>query len=380
MIGIDIIRKKRNTSGTGGNSVGSGISTPSGGDVQNAVHADDADHANRADEAIHAHSAQELDGNSSVWQKIRDLIGGIGDIFLRKDKDDSTPFKLGMGEAEVKGDLTVGGHVATDDIHSSDSDGNTAMTGRGWTLKNVKDASGSYSVLAVDNIVVRKKIEAAELEIHKKTYVGAQMIASDWGHKIIKVEPIYADFAAHTYSNVGLTLFTLPVNIDGAVKYVTFVGKALSDTETRVELLGDDKGILNRELETTANAFKVYFCESDGTAAIKDDLVVGSMAQVQEFNVRSRVTHNFTNSYYWGVCVAHGVEENVMIGGKATSCIYGVFAHTTDMISLTSEANGKTFSCYGMEQAGCTFPVVGDDMVGFGCADPYQDADLHGTT
>ncbi|MCH3980495.1 MAG: hypothetical protein LKE41_00980 [Prevotella sp.] len=329
--------------------------------------ADTANYANKAGQASRANYADkagEIDESSEALTK-----------FLRKDKDDSTPFKLGMGEAEVKGDLTVGGHVATDDIHSSDSDGNTAMTGRGWTLKNVKDASGSYSVLAVDNIVVRKKIEAAELEIHKKIYVGAQMIASDWGHKVIKVEPIYADFANHTYSPVGLTLFTLPVNVNGAVKYVTFVGKALSDTETRVELLGDDKGILNRELETSANAFKVYFCESDGTAAIKDDLVVGSMAQVQEFNVKSRVTHNFTNSYYWGVCVAHGVEENVMIGGKATSCIYGVFAHTTDMISLTSEANGKAFSCYGMEQAGCTFPVVGDDMVGFGCADPYQDSD-----
>ena len=28
-----------------------------------------------------------------------------------------------------------------------------------------------------------------------------------------------------------------------------------------------------------------------------------------------------------------------------------------------------------MEQSGCTFPVAGDDMVGFGCADPWQDAD-----
>lgn len=379
MIDIDIFRKKRSSGIGKGNGTGGTISSGSVADyASESGHAQNADRSDRsslADEAMHAQSAKELDGNSSVWQKIRDLIGGIGDIFLRKDKDDSTPFKLGMGAADVSGNVNVGGHVTTDDIHSSDSDGSTVMTGKGWTLKNVKDASGSYSVLAVDNIVVRKKIEAAELEIHKKIYVGAQMIASDWGHKIIKVEPIYADFTNHTYSPVGLTLFTLPVNVNGAVKYVTFVGKALSDTETRVELLGDDKGILNRELETSANAFKVYFCESDGTAAIKDDLVVGSMAQVQEFNVKSRVTHNFTNSYYWGVCVGHGVEENVMIGGKATSCIYGIFAHTTDLITLTSEANGKTFSCYGMEQSGCTFPVVGDDMVGFGCADPYQDSD-----
>lgn len=386
MIGIDIIRKKRNTSGTSGGSVGSGISTPSGGDVLNAVHADDADHANRADEAVHASSAKELDGTSSVWNTIRTWISGatdgLKDIFLRKDQDDETAHKLTMGEAEVKGDATVGGDatingkVVTDDIHSSDSDGNTSMTGKGWTLRNVSDETGSYSVLAVDNIVVRKKLEAAELEIHRKTYVGAQQIASDWGHKILRVDPMAYDTETGEVSSVsGLTLFTLPVTVDGVERPVAFVGRALSDTETRVELLGDGKGVLNQELETTANAFKVYFCESDGTTSIEDDLVVGSMGQCQEFNVKTRVTHNFQNTYYWGVCVMHGVEDNVLIGGKPTKCVYGVFAHTTKLLTLTSEVSKHTFTCYGMEQSGCTFPVAGDDMVGFGCADPWQDAD-----
>ena len=386
MIGIDIIRKKRNTSGTSGGSVGSGISTPSGGDVLNAVHADDADHANRADEAVHASSAKELDGTSSVWNTIRTWISGatdgLKDIFLRKDQDDETAHKLTMGEAEVKGDATVGGDatirgkVVTDDIHSSDSDGNTSMTGKGWTLRNVSDETGSYSVLAVDNIVVRKKLEAAELEIHRKTYVGAQQIASDWGHKILRVDPMAYDTETGEVSSVsGLTLFTLPVTVDGVERPVAFVGRALSDTETRVELLGDGKGVLNQELETTANAFKVYFCESDGTTSIEDDLVVGSMGQCQEFNVKERVTHNFQNTYYWGVCVMHGVEDNVLIGGKPTKCVYGVFAHTTKLLTLTSEVSKHTFTCYGMEQSGCTFPVAGDDMVGFGCADPWQDAD-----
>lgn len=380
MIGIDIIRKKRNTSGTSGGSVGSGISTPSGGDVLNAVHADDADHANRADEAVHASSAKELDGTSSVWNTIRNWISGatdgLKDIFLRKDQDDETTHKLTMGEATVRGDATINGKVVTNDIHSSDSDGNTSMTGKGWTLRNVHDETGSYSVLAVDNIVVRKKLEAAELEIHRKTYVGAQMIASDWGHKILRVDPVTYDPETGDVSSVsGLTLFTLPVTVDGAERPVAFVGRAISDTETRVELLGDGKGMLNRELETTANAFKVYFCESDGTTSIEDDLVVGSMGQCQEFNVKTRVTHNFQNTYYWGVCVKHGVEDNVMIGGKATKCVYGVFAHTTKLLTLTSEVSKHTFTCYGMEQSGCTFPVAGDDMVGFGCADPWQDAD-----
>lgn len=301
---------------------------------------------------------------------------GVAGLYLSKTKDDETTHKLTMGEATVRGDATINGKVVTNDIHSSDSDGNTSMTGKGWTLRNVHDETGSYSVLAVDNIVVRKKLEAAELEIHRKTYVGAQMIASDWGHKILRVDPMAYDTETGEVSSVsGLTLFTLPVTVDGAERPVAFVGRAISDTETRVELLGDGKGMLNRELETTANAFKVYFCESDGTTSIEDDLVVGSMGQCQEFNVKARVTHNFTNTYYWGVCVMHGVEDNVLIGGKPTKCVYGVFAHTTKLLTLTSEVSKHTFTCYGMEQSGCTFPVAGDDMVGFGCADPWQDAD-----
>ena len=301
---------------------------------------------------------------------------GVAGLYLSKTKDDETTHKLTMGEATVRGDATINGKVVTNDIHSSDSDGNTSMTGKGWTLKNVHDETGSYSVLAVDNIVVRKKLEAAELEIHRKTYVGAQMIASDWGHKILRVDPMAYNTETGEVSSVsGLTLFTLPVTVDGVERPVAFVGRALSDTETRVELLGDGKGILNQELETTANAFKVYFCESDGTTSIEDDLVVGSMGQCQEFNVKTRVTHNFQNTYYWGVCVMHGVEDNVLIGGKPTKCVYGVFAHTTKLLTLTSEVSKHTFTCYGMEQSGCTFPVAGDDMVGFGCADPWQDAD-----
>lgn len=301
---------------------------------------------------------------------------GVAGLYLSKTKDDETTHKLTMGEATVRGDATINGKVVTNDIHSSDSDGNTSMTGKGWTLKNVSDETGSYSVLAVDNIVVRKKLEAAELEIHRKTYVGAQMIASDWGHKILRVDPMAYDTETGEVSSVsGLTLFTLPVTVDGVERPVAFVGRALSDTETRVELLGDGKGVLNQELETTANAFKVYFCESDGTTSIEDDLVVGSMGQCQEFNVKTRVTHNFQNTYYWGVCVMHGVEDNVLIGGKPTKCVYGVFAHTTKLLTLTSEVSKHTFTCYGMERSGCTFPVAGDDMVGFGCADPWQDAD-----
>lgn len=371
MIDVKIISKPKNEGST--SAVNTGSTAYSSMAVKEAAHAAKADIAETAKEAAHARVADSVKGS----------IEKAKEADHAKEADNSRQwdgheFSGWLDQPVRKSDAVTFASVTSDDMHSSDSDGSTSMTGKGWTLKNVKDATGTYSVLAVDNIVVRKKLEAAELEIHKKTYVGAQMTAGDWGHKILRVDPIYYDYTSGEASAIDLTLFTLPVTVDGVRRMVAFVGKSLTATETRVELLGDGKGLLNKELEQMSNAFKVYFCESDGTTSVEDDLVVGGMGQCQEFNVKERVTHSFTNTYYWGVCVKHGIEDNVLIGGHSIRCVYGVFAHTTAKITLKSEAPGhagKTFTCYGMEQAGCTFPVAGDDMVGFGCADPWQDAD-----
>jgi hypothetical protein len=383
MINVKIISKPKNEGST--SAVNTGSTAYSSMAVKEAAHAAKADIAETAKEAEHASKADHASeaDHALVAETLKGSVEKAKEAEHAKEADNSRlwgghEFGDWLDQPVRKSDAVAFSSVTSDDMHSSDSDGSTSMTGKGWTLKNVSDETGSYSVLAVDNIVVRKKLEAAELEIHKKTYVGAQMIASDWGHKILRVDPIYYDYDSGEANKIGLTLFTLPVTVDGVNRPVAFVGKELTETETRVELLGDGKGLLNKELEQAANAFKVYFCESDGTTSIEDDLVVGTMGQCQEFNVQARVTHHFTNTYYWGVCVKHGVEDNVMIGGKATKCVYGVFAHTTDKITLSSDATGhegKTFTCYGMENAGCTFPVAGDDMVGFGCADPYQDSD-----
>lgn len=381
MIDVKIISKPKNEGST--SAVNTGSTAYGSMAVKEAAHAAKADIAETAKEAEHASKTDHaLEANHAlVAETVKGEIEKAKEADHAKEADNSKEwsgheFSDWLDQPVKKGDAVAFASVTSDDMHSSDSDGSTSMTGKGWTLRNVRDETGSYSVLAVDNIVVRKKLEAAELEIHRKTYVGAQQIASDWGHKILRVDPVNMDYETGEVSSLsGLTLFTLPVTVDGVERPVAFVGRALSDTETRVELLGDGKGVLNRELETTANAFKVYFCESDGTASIEDDLVVGAMGQCQEFNVKERVTHNFKNTYYWGVCVKHGVEDNVMIRDKATKCVYGVFVHTTKLITLTSEVSKKTFTCYGMEMDKCTFPVAGDDMVAFGCADPWQDAD-----
>ena len=393
MIDIDIIRKKR----TSGGSNGSGGSASSAGMATAGNYADrasEADHAESADNATHADSASELDGNSTVWATIRGWIANVGesvkDMFLRKDTDDETTHKLTMAEAEVKGGLavdgnatmrknaSVGGHVTTDDARSSDSEGKAAMSGQGWALKNTGDDGDGYSILAVDNLVVRRKLEASELEINKKTYVGGQLVVSDWGHKIWMMQPVKVKTdvnAAYAYTGYE------PLAQDaGGVSKVTIVGDGEDgDTEAAVEMAGDTGRFTDAQYapiftDGSFPGFKVWFRETDGTVSTKDDLTVGSMGMVQEFNVEGKTGKDVTNTYYWGSCVEHGTET-LRVGGKETRCVYAVFGLAVNKVTLTSEADApRAFSCF-LAARGFTRPAPGDDMVGFGNADPWQDGD-----
>lgn len=392
MIDIDIIRKKR----TSGDSNGSGGSASSAGMATAGNYADrasEADHAESADNATHADSASELDGNSTVWATIRGWIANVGesvkDMFLRKDTDDETKHKLTMAEAEVKGGLavdgnatmrknaSVGGHVTTDDARSSDSEGKAAMSGHGWALKNTGDDGDGYSILAVDNLVVRRKAEFNELEINKKTYVGGQLVVSDWGHKIWMMQPVKVKTdvdAAYAYTG-----YEPLVQDAGGVSKVTIVGDGEDgDTEAAVEMAGDTGRFTDAQYTPVITdtgafpGFKVWFRETDGTVSTKDDLTVGSMGMVQEFNVEGKTGKDVTNTYYWGTCLEHGTET-LRVGDKETRCVYAVFGLAVNKVTLTSEADTpRAFTCYAAG-SGFTRPAPGDDMVGFGNADPWQD-------
>ena len=391
MIAIDIIRKKRASGTTGGSTAGTGMATAAGGSTDRA---NEADHAQRADNATHADTAKELDGDSTVWATIRSWIANVGesvkDMFLRKDVDDETTHKLTMNAAEVKdaltvdgngtvkknlgvgGNSTVGGHVTTDDARSSDSGGKAAMSGQGWTLKNTTDAGDDYSILAVDDLIVRRKMEVAELEINKKTYVGGQLVVSDWGHKIWMLQPVQMKVDDNGAYLPGQYV-PQAQGTEGMTK-VTIVGDGTTaDKEVTVEMMGDGGKFPDSAYFENVDAVKVWFCESDGTVSIKDDLTVGSMGMVQEFNVETGTTENATNTYYWGTCMEHGLET-VRTDGKETKCIYAVFGVRGGIYALKSEAIAwHTFKAYA-SAANSTPPSAGDDMVGFGNADPYQDS------
>lgn len=394
MIDIDIIRKKRTGSGSrnGSNGYGGSMGMATAGGYTDR--ASEADHAQSADNATHADSASELDGNSTVWATIRGWIANVGesvkDMFLRKDADDETKHKLTMAEAEVKGGLavdgnatmrknaSVGGHVTTDDARSSDSEGKAAMSGQGWTLKNTGDDGDGYSILAVDNLVVRRKLEASELEINKKTYVGGQLVVSDWGHKIWMMQPVKVKTdvgAAYAYTGYE----PLAQDAEGVSK-VTIVGDGEDgDKEVAVEMAGDTGRFTDAQYspiftDGSFPGFKVWFRETDGTVSLKDDLTVGSMGMVQEFNVEGKTGKDVTNTYYWGTCLEHGTET-LRVGGKETRCVYAVFGLAVNKVTLTSEADApRAFSCF-LAARGFTRPAPGDDMVGFGNADPWQDGD-----
>ena len=256
MIGIDIIRKKRKASSASGGSVGSGISTPSGGDALNALHADEADHASRADEATHSASAKELDGTSSVWNTIRTWISGATDamknVFLRKDQDDSTPFTLGMQNAKVVDKVTAAKVIASlaqSDSFKSIADGDGAQ---GWALR-ILDAIATGEL---DDLIVRRDAKVKDL-----TVTGAAHF-----FKLIIDE----------IKSAGGSVLLTPANgfiAENVTHHGTAGGK-------------DERYIL-------------YWKDSDGEKTIDNQWQVGDFAVCMTANLKKGVSENAGNKTWW---------------------------------------------------------------------------------
>ena len=263
MIGIDIIRKKRNTSGTSGGSVGYGISTPSGGDALNALHADEADHASRADEATHSASAKELDGTSSVWNTIRTWISSATDamknVFLRKDQDDSTPFTLGMQNAKVIDKVTAArviASIAQSDGFKSISDGDGAQ---GWALR-LLDAIATGEL---DDLIVRRDAKVKDL-----TVTGAAHF-----FKLIIDE----------IKSAGGSVLLTPAN-GFVAENVTHHGTTGAEDERYI----------------------LYWKDSDGEKTIDNQWQVGDFAVCMTANLKKGVSENTGNKTWWCKVVDSG--------------------------------------------------------------------------
>ena len=263
MIGIDIIRKKRKASSAGGGSVGSGISIPSGGDALNALHADEADHASRADEATHSASAKELDGTSSVWKTIRTWISSATDamknVFLRKDQDDSTPYTLGMQNANVVDKVTAARVIASlaqSDVFKSVSDGDGAQ---GWALRLLDAiATGEW-----DDLIVRRDAKVKDL-----TVTGAAHF-----FKLIIDE----------IKSAGGSVLLTPAN-GFVAENVTHHGTTGAEDERYI----------------------LYWKDSDGEKTIDNQWQVGDFAVCMTANLKKGVSENAGNKTWWCKVVDSG--------------------------------------------------------------------------
>ena len=263
MIGIDIIRKKRKASSAGGGSVGSGISIPSGGDALNALHADEADHASRADEATHSASAKELDGTSSVWKTIRTWISSATDamknVFLRKDQDDSTPYTLGMQNANVVDKVTAARVIASlaqSDVFKSVSDGDGAQ---GWALR-LLDAIATGEL---DDLIVRRDAKVKDL-----TVTGAAHF-----FKLIIDE----------IKSAGGSVLLTPAN-GFVAENVTHHGTTGAEDERYI----------------------LYWKDSDGEKTIDNQWQVGDFAVCMTANLKKGVSENAGNKTWWCKVVDSG--------------------------------------------------------------------------
>ena len=368
MIGIDIIRKKRKTEGSGnssGNVTGNGISVSSGGDVQNAMHADEADHANRADEATHAASAKEIDGGSSVWNTIRTWInnatGALTDIFLRKDQDDSTEHKLTMGATEVKGSsaldggLTVGtGKNLEGTAYGIDKDGVATLaklvaeylqspdyskgTGQGFDGTGyglTKDAKGKYT-LEIDNLVARMKMIVAELEVHEMSFIGGTVVMSACGNRVARVEAIDGDGSCIAAAYETQPTLVIP---EGKV----------------------------------ADKFRCYFLATDGSQSVKNEWAVGQLARCKTNNIAKPGDYtNYENREYWRLVV--GVSKApVTVEGKSYHYIE-LSNSTSKDIALTDAAGTvRHVTLGGVCEKMASLPYAGDNVVGFGHCFPEEE-------
>lgn len=347
MIGIDIIRKKRNTSGTSGGSVGSGISTPSGGDVLNAVHADDADHANRADEAVHASSAKELDGTSSVWNTIRTWISGatdgLKDIFLRKDQDDTAQELITFAKGLISDMLAKLNRGATfgKSGYKFDKDGNVVVDAlsslafdealeRGFGV--TKNSRGKYT-LSVTDLMVWGKAVFNSLEIRKLYAVGGNVYLSGASSKIVRAVP---------------------------VKRATATASSTSGDAS-------ETWVACAEGDADCEGWKCYTLNDDGTTATQNGWRKYDQAKCQTFDIEAGAHEGVSNTYYWRL-VADVSTKNETITETRTETYVDDDGVTKTREVTVDLYDGKKFGWVVLSKTDCESttndaPKAGDTIV-----------------
>lgn len=173
--------------------------------------------------------------------------------FLRKDQPDQTNYPLKL----------LGGLIS-DNIESQDFA--AGPFGTGLVLK--RNAKTGKSYMEIDELYVRLKAYFDTLEIKHLSHVGGRIVLSPAGMECIRVEKVSAEYEI-VYDSMGMQVFD----------------------STGEEILAPMDG--------GEMAYRCYFRQSDGDKEIVNEFAVDDLAQCREFNVKTGVSHNVSNQYYW---------------------------------------------------------------------------------
>jgi hypothetical protein len=213
MINIDIVKRKRTADA--GPAASGGIAMVStrceySDESGHAQSSESSQHAVMANEATHAQSARELDGNSSVWQKIRDSLSELSGTYLSKLSPDTAQglitFLQGLTSQEVAtflkgakfgekygitniGDATLSQIVA--DAIGTPGFVSSLIAGMGWRI----DEDG---VLECNGIKVRSYMEVMELIVNRLSAIEGDQLLTE-ADSIESVETITNADGTDTY-------------------------------------------------------------------------------------------------------------------------------------------------------------------------------------
>ena len=233
-----------------------------------------------------------LDNNGKTHLEVDELtVRGDNDVYLHKDREDSTAFMirflagLGIGDPSNGYGINQEGLATLQRIIAngiaSENFESGLLGGRGygvWTDQNGKTHIES------DYLTTRIKAVFAELEIRKLTYSGGNFIFSGAGSRIYRVTPV--------------------------------------DT-----------------------AYRCYFIADDGTTQTENWWKVGDQARCQTFNIKSGGIYGSAgNRYYWRLVV--NVGEEMLEDGKMYN--YADLSDIDGLVVLEDE-QGVQHRCIGME-------------------------------
>ena len=181
-------------------------------------------------------------------------------MFLRKDKDDT-----------ASGIITFLKGLLSDNIQSRDF--TSGPFGTGFIVK--RDPKTGKSYIEADEIYIRLKAYFDTLEIKHLSHVGGRIVLSPASMECNKVE-ILSGESETLFDKAGSQLFD--VN-----------GEPLS-----AMLAGGEQ------------VYRCYFNNTDGEKEIVNEFAIDDLAQCREFNVKTNISHNVSNQYYWRRVVGLG--------------------------------------------------------------------------